>query len=173
MLFFAYIAQSPFIFHAQGFSEHVIGLFYITLSLSYVAGSFTARHYIKHRNLDDVLTFGFKYFVLGAFFFLLVGLCSLPLIFMVSAISMITFANGFLIPMGIAGAVSSFPGRSGYASGLLGFFQLGIAGLTSSFIGEISLNRVDRLAEFIFLSAILSVFIRWIVSPSKTAEVMS
>lgn len=75
--------------------------------------------------------------------------------------------------MGMAGVMSSFPGRVGYASGLLGFFQLGIAGLTSSFIGEISLNQVDRLAEFIFLAVLLSVFIRWIVSPFKTVEVVS
>jgi DHA1 family bicyclomycin/chloramphenicol resistance-like MFS transporter len=84
---------------------------------------------------------------------------------------MITFANGFLIPMGTAGVVSSFPGQVGYASGLLGFFQLGIAGVMSAFIGEISLNQVDRLSEFIFLAVLLSVFVRWIVTPSKSAEV--
>ncbi|MBA4696686.1 MAG: multidrug effflux MFS transporter [Legionella sp.] len=164
--FFAYIAQSPFIFHAQGFGERSIGLFYITLSLSYVAGSFTARAAIKRNRLDNVLNVGFKYFLLGAACFLLVGLCHLPLLWMVAAISTITFANGFLIPLGMAGVVSAFPGRAGYASGLLGFLQLGVAGLTSSFIGEISLNQVDRLAEFIFIAVLLSVLIRWILSPA-------
>lgn len=169
--FFAYIAQSPFIFHAQGFNEKVIGLFYITLSISYVTGNFVAKRFIKTRSLDEVLNIGFKYFILGALIFLCFSFLNFSIVLMITAISIVTFANGFLIPMGVAGVLSSVQGNTGYVSGLVGFFQLGVAGLTSAYIGKISLNQVDRLAEFIFLTVLLTICFRWIIRPAKVPEI--
>lgn len=171
--FFAYIAQSPFIFHAHGFGERAIGLFYITLSLTYVAGGYLSKRYLKEKTIDETLNIGFKYFILGAFLFLLCNFFNVPLIFMVIFISVLTFGNGFLIPLGTAGVVSSFAGRIGFASGLLGFVQLGVAALTTSFIGEISMNQVGRLSEFIFVVVIIGSCFRWLLAPRKSIEVLS
>jgi MFS transporter, DHA1 family, multidrug resistance protein len=171
--FFSYIAQSPFIFHAHGFGERAIGLFYITLSLTYVAGGYFSKRYLKERTMDETIDIGFKYFLLGASLFLLCAFFDLPLIFMVLFISVLTFGNGFLIPLGTAGVVSSFAGRIGYASGLLGFLQLGGAALTTSFIGDISLNQVGRLAEFIFAVVIIGSGVRWLLAPKKVIEVVN
>lgn len=169
--FFSYIAQSPFIFHAHGFGERAIGLFYITLSLSYVAGGYFSRRYLKEKTIDETLNIGFKYFVLGAVLFLLCDFFDLPLLCMIIFISVLTFGNGFLIPLGTAGVVSSFPGRIGYASGLLGFLQLGAAALTTSFIGEISLNELGRLADFIFFVVIIGSGFRWFLVTKRTVDV--
>lgn len=158
--FFAYIAQSPFLFYAQGFGEREIGLTYITLSLTYLLGGFYSRRLLKENSLDDVLNQGFTYFRIGALVFLIGGLMQVPPVLMVLQISVLTFGNGFLIPLGTAGVVSSFPGRVGYASGLLGFMQLGVAALTSTFIGMISLNQYDRLAMFIFAIVMTASFLR-------------
>ena len=62
---------------------------------------------------------------------------------------------GFLIPMGTAGVVSSFPKRIGYASGLLGFFQLGVAALSASMINFISANSIARLGAYVLLAVTL------------------
>lgn len=158
--FFAYIAQSPFLFYAQGFGEREIGLTYITLSLTYLLGGFYSRRLLKDNSLDDVLNQGFWYFRIGALVFLVGGLMHVPPILMVLQISVLTFGNGFLIPLGTAGVVSSFAGRVGYASGLLGFMQLGVAALTSTFIGMISLNQFDRLAMFIFAIVMMASYLR-------------
>lgn len=167
MAFFSYIAQSPFIFHAHGFGERAIGLFYITLSLTYVAGAYVSKRYLKDRTVDETLSIGFRYFILGASLFLLCDFFDFPLFFMVIFISALTFGNGFLIPLGTAGVVSSFSGRTGYASGLLGFLQLGCAALSVSFIGEISLNNVGHLAEFIFVVAIIGFSTHSLLAPKK------
>lgn len=166
--FFSYIAQSPFIFNAHGFNSREIGLFYITLSLTYVLGGYISKRLLKKKTLDETLNIGFSYFTLGAFLFLLCGIFSLPLIFMVICISILTFGNGFLIPLGTAGVVSSFSGSIGYASGLLGFLQLGVAAITTSFIGKISLNQLDRLALFIFIIVIITNCLRRFLVPAKT-----
>jgi DHA1 family bicyclomycin/chloramphenicol resistance-like MFS transporter len=78
-----------------------------------------------------------------------------PLYAMVAAISILTLGNGFLIPLGVAGVVSSFSKSTGYASGLLGFLQLGVAGLSSSLIGVISQNSILYLGIYIFTVTVI------------------
>lgn len=159
--YFAYLAQSPFILHAQGFTEQQIGLLYITLSLTYVTGSLYSKRCLANASLDVVINKGFIIYLFGAVLFLLGAFLEVRLLLMIIFISLLTFGNGFLIPLGTAGVVSSFPKLTGYASGLLGFLQLGLAGLTTAYIGIISQNEILYLAEFIFVVSIISTFIRW------------
>jgi len=42
---------------------------------------------------------------------------------MMMAVSVLTFGNGFLLPLGAAGIISSFSKSAGYASGLLGLYN--------------------------------------------------
>jgi DHA1 family bicyclomycin/chloramphenicol resistance-like MFS transporter len=56
--YFAYIAQSPFIFHTLGYGERVIGFFYITLSITYVAGNLLGKKLLHRFTLDQTLRVG-------------------------------------------------------------------------------------------------------------------
>ncbi len=152
--YFAYIAQSPFIFHAHGFGERAIGCFYISLSITYVAGNLIGKRLLNYFNLDQVLKFGYIIFNIGGFLLLLAGLTASSLVLMVISISILTFGNGFLIPLGIAGVITSFSKTTGYASGLLGFLQLGSAALSSAFIGFLSNNSIFYLGIYIFITTL-------------------
>lgn len=157
--YFAYISQSPFIFYAHGFGTRMIGFFYITLSLTYVMGNLTGKRLLKTKQLDHVIYLGFIIFNLGGLFLLLSGVLNLPLYMMIVSISILTFGNGFLIPLGTAGVISSFSKTTGYASGLLGFLQLGLAALSSSIVGIISKNSVMNLGIYVSLITLLGVIL--------------
>ncbi|RDI37587.1 multidrug effflux MFS transporter [Aquicella lusitana] len=157
--YFAYIAQSPFIFHANGFGERAIGAFYISLSLTYVLGNLTGRRLLNSFELDQVIYVGFVAFNLGGLLLLLAGMIHLPLYMMVASVSILTFGNGFLIPLGTAGVISSFSKSTGYASGLLGFLQLGVAALSSSLVGPLSKNSVLNLGIYIFVTTLLGIIL--------------
>lgn len=153
--YFAYIAQSPFIFHSYGFGEREIGTFYITLSITYVAGNLTGKKLLNSQGLDQVLKKGFIIFNLGGVLLLIAGMTHLPLFTMVVAVSILTFGNGFLIPLGTAGVISSFSKSTGYASGLLGCLQLGLAALSASLVGSLSQNSVLNLGVYIVMITLL------------------
>jgi DHA1 family bicyclomycin/chloramphenicol resistance-like MFS transporter len=153
--YFGYIAQSPFIFHSHGYGERAIGTFYITLALTYVAGNLTGRRLLNYFDLDWVLSIGYIAFNAGGLLLLVAGYMNLSLVMMVCAISILTFGNGFLIPLGTAGVISSFAKSTGYASGLLGFLQLGSAALSSSLVGILSQNSIFGLGVYIFVATLL------------------
>ena len=153
--YFSYIVQSPFIFHAYGFGEREIGLFYITLALTYVIGNLTGKRLLNFFDLNRVLYVGYIAFNLGGLLLLVSGWANWPLFMMVVAISILTFGNGFLIPLGVAGVMSSFSKSGGYASGLLGFLQLGCAALSTAFIGVLSQNSILNLGAYILTTTIL------------------
>ncbi len=164
--YFAYIAQSPYIFHSHGYTEREIGTFYITLSISYVVGNITARKLLATHHLDKVVGLGFIFFNVGAIALFAAGIFTQSLLMMVISISILTFGNGFLIPLGTAGVISSFPEARGYASGLLGFIQLGSAALSAAMVGQFSQHSIYRLATYILIVTILGVVLFSICSCS-------
>lgn len=159
IVYFGYMAQSPFIFHGYGFTERAIGTFYITISLTYVAGNLLGKRLLNYFSLDHVIRFGYIIFNMGSFLFLVAGFSCLPLFTMVITASIVSFANGFLIPLGTAGVISSFSKTTGYASGLLGFIQLGSAALSSSIVGMLSQNSIFRLGIYMFSITLLGMIL--------------
>jgi MFS transporter, DHA1 family, multidrug resistance protein len=149
--YFAYIAQSPFIFHAQGFGEREIGTFYITLSLAYVAGNLSGKRLLSYFNLGSVIGIGYAIFNIGALLLLITGFENLPLTIMVFSVSVLAFGNGLLIPLGTAGVISSFPGSTGYASGMLGFLQLGLAALSAAIVSVLTHNTILNLGVYMLV----------------------
>lgn len=165
--YFAYISQSPFIFHSHGFGEREIGMFYITLSLTYVAGNIVGKKLLNEVHINTALKIGYFAFNLGSFLLVISGFMHLSLLVMVISISILTFGNGFLIPLGTAGVVSSISGKVGYASGLLGFLQLGLAAISSAVIGTISQNSIARMGLYIFVVTLSGFFIHIYLKPKE------
>ena len=75
--YFSYIAQSPFIFHAYGFGQLAIGTFYVTLSMTYIAGNLTGKKLLKQRSIDQLLTKGYLTLCAGSVLLVLSGGLSL------------------------------------------------------------------------------------------------
>jgi DHA1 family bicyclomycin/chloramphenicol resistance-like MFS transporter len=153
--YFGYIAESPFIFHNYGYSEKAIGTFYISLSITYVAGNLLGKKLLNFLSLDKSLLLGYGIFNLGGVFLILSSLFHAKLVFMIIGVSIITFGNGFLIPQGTAGVISTFSKTAGYASGLLGFLQLGAASLSSSFVNRLSEGSISKLAVYLFCTTLI------------------
>ncbi|TAK75828.1 MAG: Bcr/CflA family efflux MFS transporter [Gammaproteobacteria bacterium] len=157
--YFAYIAQSPFIFHAHGYGERAIGTFYITLSFTYVAGNLIGKRLLNSFELDRIIRWGYMIFNLGGLLLFMTGLLTTSLVFMVAAISILTFGNGFLIPLGTAGVISASSKSIGYGSGLLGCLQLGSAALSSAIVGIVAQDSILNLGIFIFCATLLGMIL--------------
>ncbi len=157
--YFGYIAESPFIFHSHGYNEKAMGTFYISLSITYVAGNLLGKKLLNTFHLDKTLRLGYVIFNLGGALLILSSLFQTKLLLMIVGVSIITFGNGFLIPQGTAGVISTFSKTAGYASGLLGFLQLGAASLSSSLVNQVTGGSIPKLSIYLFCTTIIGAII--------------
>lgn len=137
--YFAYIVESPYLFSSMGLSVNLIGYTYITLSLAYVLGNLAAKKISRKIGTERTIQKGYLIFMLGGFMFALQMLISpSPIVTSILSISILTFGNGFLLPLGTANAIAAKPELSGTASGVMGSLQLGSAAIASHYIGQFS-----------------------------------
>jgi len=150
--YFGYISESSFIFSKNGYTSSQVGCFYIALSVTYLAGSFLSRKALNYFSLNKALLLGYVAFVSGALLMLSMNIsgnfCAIKIWF---PMAVLTLGNGFLLPLGAAGVIAGFKEKSGYASGLLGFLQLGTASVSSLVVGFFSQADAFRLS--LYLSA--------------------
>lgn len=167
LAFFAYLSETPFIFHQHGFSDKAIGFMYLNLSATYIIGNFVARFFLKKHALNTLLRVGYCFFSLGALCLFFSSCFGFSVIAMMVSTSLLTFGNGFMMPLGTTGAVSSVTKHVGYASGLLGFIQLGVAAFSSSVIGVVSHDSLLRMSLYILSVAGVGVLVHCLLSPKK------
>ncbi len=74
----------------------------------------------------------------GCLFFAQLYFSAWPLVTSLVSMSMLTFGNGFLLPLGTAFAIASHPQAAGAASGLMRAVQLGNAAISAALLGRIS-----------------------------------
>ncbi len=165
MVNFAYLSETPFLFHKYGYTTQTISFLFIGNSLTYVIGSFISRYMLSKYNLSWVLLLGYGCFLFGGVIMVILTYVMNQewIIFnLLIPCSFLTFGMGFLLPLGSAGVISYFPEIAGYASGLLGFLQLGGAGLSSALIGVISNHNQFYLSLYIASTALIG-FICYII----------
>lgn len=140
--YFAYLSESAFLLLQQGMPASRLGYAYISLSVAYVAGNIVARVLAPRIGSAALYRHGCRLF-LCAGFVLGVGLSLLPAstALLLAGVSMLTFANGFLLPLGTAAAIGAVPGQAASASGLAGFLQLSCAALAAQLIGPLTAHR--------------------------------
>ncbi|AQX21262.1 MFS transporter, DHA1 family, bicyclomycin/chloramphenicol resistance protein [Bartonella sp. CDC_skunk] len=154
--YFAYIVESPFFLTNLGLSTLYIGYSYIGVSLTYVLGNLVARSFLKRESMERTIQRGYVIFVMGGILFAIQMYVSpWPLLTSLIAISILTFGNGFLLPLGIALAISSHPKATGAASGVMGALQLGSAAFSAIMIGTISRHNPWGFAILLALCCIV------------------
>ena len=149
--YFAYISESPFLLTQQGVAKAHLGFSYVSLSVTYVAGNLVAwRLMALGRATDQLLDIGYRFFAVGGAA-MLVATFFFPHLFApsIAAISVLTFGNGFLLPLGTSGAVTSVPELAGSASGLMGALQLGSAATAALVVGPLTEHQPWRLGVMI------------------------
>ncbi|PIT69737.1 multidrug effflux MFS transporter [Bartonella tribocorum] len=158
--YFAYIVESPFLLTTLGLSPIHISYSYIGVSLPYILGNFLARWFFERESMEKTVGRGYVIFVIGGMLFALqMYLSPWPLVTSFMAIAVLTFGNGFLLPLGTALAISSHPKAAGAASGVMGSLQLGSAALSAAVIGKISGHSPRAMATLLAVCCMIGFII--------------
>ncbi|WP_409360921.1 multidrug effflux MFS transporter [Bartonella heixiaziensis] len=158
--YFAYIVESPFLLTILGLSPVYIGYSYVGVSLPYILGNLVARWFFQRESMERTVRRGYIIFVIGGLLFALQMYVSpWPLVTSFMAIAVLTFGNGFLLPLGTALAISSHPQAAGAASGMMGALQLGSAALSAAVIGKISGHNPQTMAALLASCCLLGFII--------------
>lgn len=171
--YFAYIVESPFMLIKLGLSPVYVGYTYILLSASYVAGNLAAKKRSYREGIEETIRQGYRIFVLGGIIFALQMYVSpFPLPTTIIAVSILTFGNGFLLPLGTASAIAAHPQLSGTASGVMGALQLGSAAIATFLIGKLS-DHVPEMSALIIACVCVFGFVVYVLGQSSFMQFVS
>jgi MFS transporter, DHA1 family, multidrug resistance protein len=157
-VFFAFVAGAPYymidILHRPA-TEY--GLWFIIVSLGFMAGNFVAARLTRRVGLDRMVLIGSCLVVLGTVssIVLLIGWSWAP-IALFGPMMLATFGNGLAIPNAQAGAVSVDPLLAGTASGLSGFTQMLVAAVVSQAVGMLQNGTPYPMLGFMVACAAIS-----------------
>ena len=138
------------------------GLWFATISASYMVGNFLSGHYTQKVGIDRMIMAGCIVTVLGGFLCLaaaISGLLSPPTLFIPMALA--AFGNGLTIPNGTAGAISVDPRMTGAAAGWSGFTQMGFGAAASQLVGSLQTGWPFAVFWFMAIASILALFTHW------------
>ena len=152
-VFFSFLGAAPHIMvDVLGRTPMEYGLWFITVSGSYMFGNFMSGRYTQRFGIDRMILIGCAITTAGGFLSLLAaitGLLSPATLFLPMALS--GFGNGLSIPNGTAGAISVDPRITGAAAGWAGFLQMACGAAASQLVG--TLQNGWPLAVFWFMAA--------------------
>lgn len=172
--FRAFYVESPFVFDNQGYKAEEMGIFYISLSIAYVIGNLVAKRLVRKHSLERVLSVGFFCSVLGGALMVALSLYfgAYPYA-IILPMALVVVGNGFLFPMGSAGAMAAVPAQyTGRASGCVGALQFISAAVCINWVGEFCQGKAFSLSLFILAIILMGVFgYRWL-SERKEASVL-
>jgi DHA1 family bicyclomycin/chloramphenicol resistance-like MFS transporter len=139
-MFFTFIGGAPHvvvtIMHR---SSAEYGLWFVVISLAYMAGNFAAGRWSAKYGVDFMVRAGVAVTVAGAavgIVWVLLEPARGPEVIMVPQM-IIGFASGFMLPNALAGVVSVRPQAAGAAAGITGFLQMGLGAITAQLIGHL------------------------------------
>ena len=128
---FAFLSEGPFIFIGLlGTSPKAYALYAAIPVAGFAAGSFLTGRYTMRLGIDRMMALGVGVGLAGAV--LLAGLAVSGVLTppaIIGPMTVILLALGVVFPNGMSGALSAHPEIAGTGSALLGFLQMGMAGL--------------------------------------------
>lgn len=128
---FAFIVESSFLFSSYHLGLLQRSFLYVPLAVPYLIGNHFAKKLImKNLEISYILKRGLVLYTVGLMIMLIYSLMIQNLLLIMVGMCIIVASNGFLIPLGTAGALSSIDGsHKGAATAALGFVQLVLASL--------------------------------------------
>jgi len=170
-VFFAFISGAPyFMINVLGRSATEYGLWFILVSIAFMAGNLVAGRISGRMGLDRMVLAGSLLAVAGAglTFALLLAASWAPLALFAPMMA-VALGNGFSVPNAQAGAVSVEPLLAGTASGIAGFSQMLVAALVSQAVGMLQNGTPYPMAAFMAACAALS-FLGFVLPRRLVAE---
>jgi DHA1 family bicyclomycin/chloramphenicol resistance-like MFS transporter len=154
---FVYLTQSTFIFHSLGLSENQAGWLYIPLTCGIFFGNFMSKKLLDRIGYDHIVGLGVACFVTGGIVFAVTAwLGQASTILVILPMALVSLANGSSLSLAVSGAVASNPRRAASASGLVGFFQIGSAALSTALVSLLFGTSYKVLAFAILGFALLA-----------------
>jgi DHA1 family bicyclomycin/chloramphenicol resistance-like MFS transporter len=145
--FFSFLAGAPYVMvEILEREPHEYGLYFILISVGYMAGNFLASRLSRKLGVDRMIPLGVSVSLCGAVagvVLLFQGLVSPEAVFL--PMTLVAIGNGLSQPNGIAAAVSVDPRIAGAASGLMGFMQMTMGGIFTIVVGVFQ-NDTDQSA---------------------------
>jgi DHA1 family bicyclomycin/chloramphenicol resistance-like MFS transporter len=157
-VFFAFVAGAPYyMIDVLGQSASAYGVWFIVVSLGFMAGNFATARFTRRIGLDRMVLIGSCLALLGIALAagLTFGGLWTPLA-LFGPMVLATFGSGLAIPNAQAGAVSVEPLLAGTASGLGGFTQMVVAALVSQAVGVLQDGTPYPMLGFMVACAALS-----------------
>ena len=168
---FAFLSEGPFIFiDLLGVSPKGYALYAAIPVAGFAGGSFLTARYTMRLGIDRMVTIGIAVALAGAGMlagFAMAGVLTVPAI--IGPMTAILLSLGLVFPNGMSGALSAHPEIAGTGSALLGFLQMGMAGLgilSAGLIGDgTQMPMVWVMSTGIAAGAVIFVF-----KPAPRAE---
>jgi DHA1 family bicyclomycin/chloramphenicol resistance-like MFS transporter len=143
----------------MGYAQHSVGYFYIPLAVMIYLGNLLGRKLMNRFGNEVVFYIGLFSFLLGGLLFFSFNLVSNMNYAseMIIPMSIVSVSNGIVLPLSIASAINLFKNKSGVASGLIGFTQIGFSALCASFIGKLFGISISVLVITMLTMSILAI----------------
>lgn len=158
-LYLVFLTMLPFILANIGYSSDSIGLMYLPLALTFIAGTEVAKRQYAKLGDTSSIKIGIYFGISGSLLLFLT-----PFFFSVSAawkiivpFSLITFGNGFLVPTGSAFLIKCFADRAGACASSIGFMVTTVAFVSISVASLLTgpLGMVTAMTATILLFSVL------------------
>ncbi len=156
--FFAFLSGAPYVMvNVLGRPATEYGLYFILLSLAFMAGNFVAARASARRGIHRMLVVGSALALLGTLLSLFLALTFEwgPLMIFGPAV-IVAAANGLTMPNAQAGAVIHHPDAAGTASGLSGFLQMMIASVFAQAVGTLQNGTPYPMIGFMIVASSLA-----------------
>ena len=156
--FFAFVSGAPyFMIDVLDRPATEYGLWFIVVSVGYMAGNFTAARVTSRVGLDRMILLGSALALVGTTLplGLLLALPWSPAL-LFGPVVLSALANGFAMPNAQAGAISVDPALAGTASGIAGFTQLTFAAVVSQAVGMLQDGTPYPMLGFMVACSALS-----------------
>ena len=133
--FYVFVSSSPYITNTFKGGIHAYGYWFISISISFMAGGYLSTLINQHLTLDKTIAIGNSISLLGAFLLLLTQLfLDTDYAGLFLPMCLVTFGRGISQPTNQTAAISSINKQSSMAAGLMGFLQLLSGALFAQFI---------------------------------------
>jgi DHA1 family bicyclomycin/chloramphenicol resistance-like MFS transporter len=137
-VFFAFLGGAPHIMiNILKRTPFEYGLWFIMISLAYMAANFFSGTYTQRLGIDRMITLGNAITFMGGLLCLAAAVTGyMTPLTLFAPMALAAFGNGLTIPNGTAAAISVDPRLTGAAAGWAGFSQMAIASLASQLVGS-------------------------------------
>lgn len=152
LAFYLFVGSAPYlVVENLGGTPADFGLWFLTISGSFIVGGYVSTHLGKHLTNDQTINYGNSLAFIGASFlltFALIGTLNYWVVFLPMALTV--FARGLSQPNAQLAAINTAE-ASATASGMMGFIQLLLGGLVA--------QSVPQLLTWGYLWVVVAIFI--------------